>query len=599
MSWQDSFIPDGGTPQAVQAQGWQSSFVPDSQSQQPVSNALAQTQTAAPNPSASDGNISIQQQMTSPQEMYKYFSDKPNTEYANILPYSTNKKTGDQSIDFPEAIRAPMRGLAELLSQARGQLPAQTDTSTGSTGSLSPDALQALMALSPVSPGSTSFALGQNLASGIEATAGQLPKLAANEYENIAPSASASLPLKNSDLKLITDKLDMAGITPQQYADALVKSSPDEFAAEVGGDPLKIQAQSYAKLQGPTMQAARDAMRQRLADAPTRTQALIDNTFTSGPNIDRLQDNMGQMQQSLPALYGEANKDVVPSSVISTQLNTPAGQTALQATAAKLANKGISPQDSGFIKGENGLYSLDENVPVGTLHEFSKSLGDQVQRNPLTGAIEDSNSLAIEGQRQGVTSALSQASPAFAKANNTAAAYNQAQSAFDAGRKLAHTSTGDNADQLMDRAADTYSPNELSYHKAGFAQGLTDKTLNAPLATGNPATRIANGAVVQKAGPILDNPSQAQAFGDALVREKQMMDFANRGLNNSVTAETASAAMPEIPTSAHGIALSAASKIGDFLNAGKNQRMSQLLFSTSPQDKQTLADALIRYSNGK
>lgn len=600
MSWQDSFVPDNGTPQAVQANGWQSSFVPDSNAQQPESNSTASMQNVAPNPAAQNGNISEDQQLTPAQKMYQYFSDKPGTKYGDIVPLSVNEKTGENSFDFPELIRGPARGLAELLGQSAGEIKPQTDTSTGVEGSLSPDEINALALLSPVSPASHSIAFGQHLANTVESTAKAasdiLPDAITDEYTRTQQQEMPTIAPTNSDLKLISQKLDLAGITPQQYADALTNSSPTEFAAEVGGDPLRLQAQTYAKLQGPTMQAARDAMRQRLAEAPQRVQGLIDNTFTSQPNIERLQDNVAGMQQAASDAYKAAFQSNVPISHFSDVINTPSGQTALKQTAIDFANGGKTPEDMGLSLGEDGKYSLNDSVPIETIHQIQRNIGTQVQRDPFGNTLTTPGNQVLESQQAGITSKLAQLNPDYNKALNNAAAYKQAQAAFDAGRKLGISSAGDNADQLMDRAANVYSPNELAYHKAGFAQGLTDKVQGAPLGTGNPATRISSGFIVPKSAEVLDNPGQAQAFGDALVREKQMMDFANRGLNNSVTAETASAGLPEIPTSAHGVALSAASKIGDLLNAGKNQRMSQLLFATSPQQKSALANAIIRYN---
>lgn len=632
MTWQDSFTPDQTAPKAVQANGWQNSFVPDSYTQQPESDAISQGSHATgyqsdSTPNSLGGRVSSVQDGQNNQESNGRQNTSPDPNVDLPLYMQAARQAGLLGRDFLNAAMVLPNSIGDLANEGINSAASGINNVAGTHISPLGMPSQTYNALltnaglpNPATPTEQKLSNAHQLLLGITASGEPLVNQAKEVTGNLANILKGSskaetstgqitsgvlsadhptLTPKNSDLKLISSKLALAGVSPQEYATALKNSSPDMFAAEVGGDPLRIQSQTYAKLQGPTMQAARDAMRQRLAEAPQRVQSIIDTNATPQPLIERMQDNISSLRDQLPDLYQSAYKESVPSSVIGGQLATPAGKNALQETAVKLANKGVSPEDAGFFKNDRGLYSLNQNVPIETLHEFSKSLGDQVVRNPLTGAIEDSNSLAIEGQRKGITTALSKVSPAFAKANNTAAAVEQAQSAFDAGRKIAHSAAGDAADQLLDRAAQTYSPNELAYHRAGYSQGLMDKTSGAALGTGSPAARIANGNVINKTAEIYNSPSQAKALSDALMAEKQMTEFANRGLNNSTTAEAASAALPEIPTSAHGIALSAASKIGEMLNHGTNERMSQLLFTTSPAQKKILADALIKYNGRK
>lgn len=394
---------------------------------------------------------------------------------------------------------------------------------------------------------------------------------------------------------IINQKISLAGLSPEEYAANLAKSSPEEFAGEVGGDPLRIYAQSQAKITGPNMQAARDAMRERIAGAPQRVQDIIGNTFTPQPNIEGLQQNIADMGSQLPELYAAADKDIVPRTPFLPQLNTPAGQAAMKSTVEKLANSGVQPQDAGIVIDKNsGFHGFQPQVPVSTVHEFSKSLGDLVKRNPLTGAVEGSDSVTIEGMRQGVTNALSENSDAFARANAVAAAQKQAQAAFDMGRKLARTSAGNTADQLMDRADQVFSPNELSYQKAGYAQGLGDAIQGAPLGTGNPVSRIANGNVQNSAASILDNPSEAQKFADLLLSEKQRMEFAQRGLGNSATAEALTSTPEMPPMTPHGMLAKLLDKVGTTLHGDANASAANLLYSTDPEEKAMLANAIMK-----
>ena len=429
----------------------------------------------------------------------------------------------------------------------------------------------------------------------------------------------------SGDLQLIKDKLTLAGITPQQYADALLKSSPDDFAGELGGDPLRIQTQAQAKIMGPSMQAARDAMRQRLDTAPQRVQQLIERTFypssgieptvggdvalqagAAASNIEPVQQaqlNLSDIGAKLPDLYSAAENSTVPRKPFLDIINTPNGQTAMQNTVTRLANQNISPEEAGIIiDPKTGFHGLQtQGVPVSTMQEVGKSLGDLVKRNPMTGAIEDADSLTAEGQRQKITSYLSQNSPEFNAANTNAAAQFQGQNAFEAGRKLAHAAAGEKADELAQRAADVFSPQELSYQKAGYVQGLGDALQGSPLGGGNPAARIAKGTVQNTTADILQSPTQAQQFADALMQEKNRVDLAQRGLFGSNTAETLEADKGgelKIPTSNQEMAMVAAKKVGNIFTRGMNQarndRIANLLYATSPEQKAIIAQRILQ-----
>jgi hypothetical protein len=78
------------------------------------------------------------------------------------------------------------------------------------------------------------------------------------------------------------------------------------------------------------------------------------------------------------------------------------------------------------------------------------------------------------------------------------------------------------------------------------------------------------------------------------MKEKGRIELAQRGLGGSNTAETLSASVPEIPTSAHGLLSTAAGKVMDFVNAGKNERIAQLLYATSPEQKAILARKILK-----
>lgn len=559
MTWQDSFVPDAITPPAAQSQGWQSSFVPE-ETPPPLTEAT--------------------------------LSDVGNSLKGEI------EGTGDGG--GPISLALQFLGHTKRIADNQERPPGYP---TGQEG---------LNDQVPVDPSMAAAAMGMT-----SSVAGNPLHFTRNPFGN-GPSPDGIITPKSGDIKLIQEKLEMAGITPEQYAIALMKSSPDEFAGELGGEALRMQTQAQAKITGPAMQAARDAMRQRLAEAPQRTQQIIENTFfpssSTAPTvggdsvlaasplpqirpIEQMQQNLVDIKEKLPDLYDAAYNSTVNSTVGRRGslgvINTPAGQRAMKDTVTNLANQGIRPESAGIvIDPENGFHGLATKVPVSTLNEVQKSLGQQINRNPNTGAIEDHASQVIEGMRKHITSYLSDNSPQFDTANTNAAANFQGTNAFEMGRKLAHSSAGENADALMQRADNAFSAQELSHFKAGYAQGLSDSAIGTSLGGGSPASRIAKGTVTQTSSDII-GPTQAQKFAEALMKEKSRVELAQRGLYGANTAESLSAGLPEVPTTPHGALLSVGNKIMDFVNAGKQERQAQLLYATSPEQKALLAKMLV------
>lgn len=557
MGWRDSFVPDQQAPVATQAQGWRSSFVPDNP---------PEVLPSLPNQSL------------------------PGEEFFN--------QVGLAGRDLAGAV--PM-AIASIGDAANTGINYFTGSDLGKNNSMPTDYIQnglSATGLFPEYQNKTQKDVG-NAASVIFGGGQDLYNLGKQAYGNavemfpkrIAQTDGTIVP-KSGDLKLIKEKLGMAGITPQQYAEALAKSSSDDFAGELGGDALRMQTQAQAKVTGPAMQEARDAMRERLAAAPQRTAAIIGENIKPAPNVENMLGNIDDMQKQLPGLYEAAYKETAPSIILSNIMSRPAAQKALAATAEKLSNQGVLPLESGLVKKSDGSWKFTPDVPVKTIDEFQRSLGDLVQRNPITGAVEGSEAATIEGLRKQVTSSLASHSKLYEKALNIAAAKQQAESAFEMGRQLAKSSAGEKADALMDRAADVMSPNELSYQRAGYAQGLTDATQGAPLG-GSPASRIATGKVQNTVGSILEDSTKAQKFAEALMQEKNRIELAQRGLGGSNTAETLTSGVPEVPTSLHGVVRHTLSKVQDMAQAGKNARIAQLLYATDPEQKAILARKLL------
>lgn len=489
----------------------------------------------------------------------------------SILPFS-NDAQGNTHFDINAGIPgAAIKGIKDLMSME--SYPSTSSTEEG--GKLSSDAISDLI-------GITGLTFSRRAS---------IPTLETAPPPDISPPSSAILP-KYSDIKLIKQKLDLAGITPQQYADALANSSSEDFAGEVGGDPLRMQTQAQAKITGPEMQDARDAMRERLATSPQRTAQIIGENIKPAENVQRMLENIQDMQRQLPDLYEAAYQRTAPSSIVSDIVSRPAGQQAISETVEKLSNQGINPLEAGLVKGSNGTWRFTTDVPVKTIDEFQRSLGDLVTRNPITGAVEGSDAATIESMRKNVTSDLGKSSPEYQKALNVAAAKQQAESAFEMGRQLAKSAAGEKADAIMERASEVMSPNELSYQRAGYAQGLTDASQGAALGSGGEASRIATGKVQNSVGSILDSPTASQKFADALMQEKNRIDLAQRGLGGSNTAETLDAGLPKIPNlmelPSHAVNLAK-----NWLMHSRNERLAQLLYATSPEQKSILAQKIL------
>lgn len=398
----------------------------------------------------------------------------------------------------------------------------------------------------------------------------------------------------SGDIKLIKQKLDLAGVTPQQYADALMSSSPNDFAGELGGDPLRMQTQAQAKVTGPAMQEARDAMRQRMAEAPQRTAEIIGQNIKPAENVNSMLQNIEDMKAQATPLYNQSFESTVPLDKFSDIIGTPSGQAALQKTVVDFSNANKPPNQMGFSVDQNGKYSLNDEVPIETMHQIQRNIGTQVERDPFGNPTSAPGNQVLQNQQAGITSRLASLNPSYQKAVNVSAAYKQAENAFSLGRQLAKSAAGEKADSIMSQAEGSMSPNELSYQKAGYAQGLTDTSMGAPLGTGSPASRIATGKVQNSVASIIDSPTKAQQFADLLMQEKNRVDLAQRGLGGSNTAETLTSGLPEIPTSPHGIISSITGKVADLWHAGQNERLAQLLYATSPEAKALLAQKVLK-----
>lgn len=416
---------------------------------------------------------------------------------------------------------------------------------------------------------------------------------AANKIANALRSPG---PLKPSESGVIAKNLELGGVTPQDYAAALRNSSSDDFAGELGGEPLRQLTQNQAKIASPAMQTARDAMRERLATAPQRAAGIVSDALGSPEDSNALMSALDIAKGAEGKLYGSV-EGTVPASQFSDVINTPAGQKALQQTAENLANARVDPIEAGFtrIAKPNGeeAYALADNVPVSTWHEISKAIGDQVERNPINGKIETNASGNIEGLRKQIVDALRNNSPEFNAAQDNAAQVRSAQDAYDLGRKLAGMATGENANDALSAAL---RKEEITpFSQAGFRQGLIDKTQDVALGTGNPVAPIAKVRTISRASEFV-GPQGADKLKNALIAEKLRLDLANRGLYGSNTAETlVGGGFYSIPTSAKDAVGKAVGAISDKLSEASKRRLADALYAMSPDEKSAIARSVLSY----
>lgn len=430
---------------------------------------------------------------------------------------------------------------------------------------------------------------------------GAIPAVGAGARAVIKPARNFFDRIKGSPraaANVIADRLEMAGFTPEQYTRNLFNSGNDDFAGEVGGEPLRQMTMGLAKVTGPTMQTAREAMRSRLSSAPQRTKKIIEDVFGPQENIINKLSSIKDMGEEVTSLYTQAHRygSPVPKEALKDFMDRPSFQEALKNTAKKLADKGMSPERAGFVKREHG-YDLADIIPVETVDAIQQSVGDLVKRNPITKAIEDSGSLTVEKLRQQIMRQMQEASPEMRRPVMLAAAKNQAEEAFSMGRKYAKSAAGEIADDIAERMDDVFSPNELAYRNSGFQQGLLD-SIKGPLGTGNPAGRIANNKVIDRTAEVLGSQTAADKFAEKLMAEKLRMELANRALYNSVTSELPSAVdgLSSLPRGKDTLITRILEKVSEGLDQNLNNRLAGMLYATRPEDKALLANLLSQSS---
>lgn len=483
---------------------------------------------------------------TGPDWLRGLVENDPNTTYGNILPLKTSH--GHVGLALPETFRGLVRGAADMMDTMQGRYqPESSDSQVGGSleQPLTPDAMGALANIAMMKP--------------------SVPTL-----------------LKNKEANVINKNLAMGDVTPQQFGQRLAESSPDDFAGELGGEPLRILTQTQAKIPTPAMQEARDAMRARLANAPQRTQGILEQAFGPQYNIDDATGTIAQLRSSEGDLYKSANGSI-PRSSIEDVIGTPAGQKAIQQAGVNIQNRMGAPAFDA------------EAIPINQAHEIAKALGDQIPRNPMTGAMaEPATGAPIESLRKNIIGTLQKQSPEFDFAQTVAGESRGFEDAMRRGRSLAKMVAGEKTDDVLDRIS--LNEQQQPYSVAGFHQGLIDQTRQVPIGTGNPAGKIGNQVLLDKTTELV-GADKAKTLGEALVKEKSRMDLANRALYGSNTPETLGQMIPDLPVSPIGMKFSAINKVKDaaekFLSTGSNKRLAEALYASSPKDKAALTKELL------
>lgn len=456
-----------------------------------------------------------------------------------------------------------------------------------------PEGVMAKMATRPIT---SSAAIGG--LQGFTGGEGGIGNRAGNAATNAALAAGTTAILGklfpanpiDKETKLFTQKLEESGISPQQYADAMKNSSADDFAAELGGENLKNIALKQAKINTPALHTARQSLRERILNAPQRAENIVQENIMPSNTLDNMVGNIDEMASKLGPMYKQVDAQLVPRNDFADTLYTKEGKAALKDVANKMNAKGISLKDAGLLADKNGNIFLSPKVPIGTLREAQDSLKQQISRDSITGKVntDDNWNAIIEGMRQKITSGLEKNSDLFKKTNAIAAGKLQAESAMDMGQKLAKTASSDVAEKITERADKVFSPNELSYQKAGFQKGLIDAMKNSPAGEGNPISRISANRVFDRASDVLDSPVAANKFRDAVIAERERMAFANRALQNSVTAE----AMPT--QSLSGFLKSPFKSASDKFEQMSTKRLAEMLYATSPEAKAKISNSVLR-----
>lgn len=228
----DDLIPQQGATAQAPANLSFHDLIPSSN--QPAGNGPAQGESASP----SNFGVGNDQQDNPLKSLNEYFTDKPNTYYGSVLPFSRNETTGETSLALPEMIRSPMRGITEMMARAGGQYAPTTDISQGGPmAPLSPDAIQALTMLSP-----TSVANASNMIRSVPQT-----QPIGNQLVNYASSKFPDNAMADSEEQSLNQVLASNGqqtAKPQGSAlmqgfvardgDALSSASDANFAASSG-----------------------------------------------------------------------------------------------------------------------------------------------------------------------------------------------------------------------------------------------------------------------------------------------------------------------------------------------------------------------------
>lgn len=413
-----------------------------------------------------------------------------------------------------------------------------------------------------------------------------------------APAKEAGV--AGNELATLQKELKISGMSPQEYAQRLAASTPDDFAGELGGEAMRLHAQAMAKIPSEAMQTAREAMRQRLAEAPQRAQAIIDKTLMPSHVIDDMRANMQAVADKAGERYAAAyGAPPVSREIVADLMDRPDSQKALADAVRSLANKGQSAEQAGFVLTQDGKYALGEQIPTQTVDQIQRALGDIAQkgRNAVTGKLETEAGLDAENLRKSIVDRLKQANPAYDRAMMEQVAVKSSEDALTMGRKLARSSTNPTSDAILETIDQSMPAQAKSYAKAGFAQGLSDMVRDTPMGTGNPAARIAKNTVVDRIKELTGDPEAAANYAKAIMQEKNRIDLAQRGLYGSNTFENMAQALPDsLPRTKSQIIDKALSWLGDKLYARGNARLAQAYYATTPEQKKALAQAILSAS---
>lgn len=279
------------------------------------------------------------------------------------------------------------------------------------------------------------------------------------------------------------------GATPEglQAADAAAAGKPITSAEAIGPNAIG-QVSGLARRAGATPGRADAILTQRMNDRADRI--LTDVGGLTGIDPAAAKGDMDAMvtagRAKAAPLYDKAlsNPDPVSTPELDAIAKRPVVQSAMKSVFQSELNAGRDPAALGMTVGPDGE-SVQIKAPTAqTWDQVKKAVGDQIERNPLTGRpLPDSQSRGnfnVGVANKDLTTALKDAIPGYGDALNASGDYLSVSNAFDRakGSLFKSTQTPAQFDQFY---SGLKSDGEKSAVQSRLAADIYDKAQNGQL----------------------------------------------------------------------------------------------------------------------